>query len=157
MANLTERNEWSAALPLVLLGIRSSLKEDIGYCSAELVYGRNLRLPWEILYSGNPNSNSNIQDFATALQSTIRLLQPVQSHTSTTKTFVSQDLESCSHVFVRIDAVRKPLQTPYEGPFTVIRRTRKNFNINRNGSADVIAVDRVKPTYLLRASDYCPP
>ena len=73
---------------------------------------------------------------------------------TSTKTFVSQDLDSCTHVFVHIDAVRKPLQTPYEGPFPVIRRTRKNITIKRNGSADVVAIDRVKPAYLF--SDSCP-
>lgn len=41
----TKRNNWSLALLLVLLGIRSSLKEDLHHSSAELVYGTNLRLP----------------------------------------------------------------------------------------------------------------
>ena len=36
---------WTNSLPLVLLGIRSSLKADIGCTAAELVYGTTLRLP----------------------------------------------------------------------------------------------------------------
>ena len=38
---------WTEALPMVLLGIRTSLKHDIGCCAAELVYGTTLRLPGE--------------------------------------------------------------------------------------------------------------
>nr|VZH96034.1 unnamed protein product [Spirometra erinaceieuropaei] len=41
----TESASWSDSLPLVLLGIRSSVKEDIQCTAAELVYGTPLRLP----------------------------------------------------------------------------------------------------------------
>ncbi|XP_050707743.1 uncharacterized protein LOC126992961 [Eriocheir sinensis] len=50
----------------------------------------------------------------------------------------------------RVDATKKPLQQPYDGPFTVIKRTRKNITIDRHGKSDVIAIDRVKPAYLLQ-------
>ena len=40
-------DRWTEALPLVLLGIRASLKEEISCTAAELVYGINLRLPGE--------------------------------------------------------------------------------------------------------------
>jgi transposase InsO family protein len=40
---------WTEALPLVLLGIRSSLKADLQASSAELVYGEPLRIPGEFL------------------------------------------------------------------------------------------------------------
>ncbi len=38
-------DRWTDALPLILLGIRTTLKEDISCTAAELVYGTNLRLP----------------------------------------------------------------------------------------------------------------
>ncbi|BHF67350.1 hypothetical protein SprV_0301037600 [Sparganum proliferum] len=41
----TESATWSVNIPLVLLGIRSSVKEDIQCTAAELVYGTPLRLP----------------------------------------------------------------------------------------------------------------
>ena len=40
---------WLQNLPLVLLGIRSALKPDIGGSAAEMVYGCGLRLPGEFL------------------------------------------------------------------------------------------------------------
>ena len=41
---------WVDMLPIVLLGIRTSLKEDLGSSKAELAYGTTLRLPrsWRI-------------------------------------------------------------------------------------------------------------
>ena len=40
-------HSWMDALPLVLLGIQTSLKEDISATAAETVYGTTLRLPGE--------------------------------------------------------------------------------------------------------------
>nr|VZI21823.1 unnamed protein product [Spirometra erinaceieuropaei] len=45
----TESATWSVNLPLVLLGIRSSVKEDIQCTVAELVHGTPLRLPGEFV------------------------------------------------------------------------------------------------------------
>ncbi|XP_063853948.1 uncharacterized protein LOC135096402 [Scylla paramamosain] len=136
MASSDQREKWNATLPLVLLGIRTSLKQDLHHSSAELVYGTTLRLPGELLTSSPDAGPCSVQDFASSLKESMRSLQPVQPRTHPAKTF-------------GVDAVRKPLQRPYEGPFEVLRRTRKNITINRNGSSDVIAIDRVKPAYIL--------
>ena len=145
----SQREHWSLALPLVLLGIRSSLKEDLHHSSAELVYGATLRLPGELLAPSHEPETSSVQDFAFRLKSAMQSLQPVQPRSSQSKTFVSQDLDSCTHVFVRVDAVHRPLTQPYQGPYKILRRTRKTITIDRNGSRDAVAIDRVKPAYLL--------
>lgn len=147
----SQHTEWSQALPLVLLGIRTSLKADLGHSAAELVYGTSLRLPGELL-ANNPQteSSSSIQDYTTQLKSWMKQLQPATPRTSpATNTFVSQDLDTCTHVYVRVDATRKPLQPTYTGPYRVIRRTRKNVVISRNCKNDTVAIDRVKPAYTL--------
>jgi hypothetical protein len=41
--------QWTEALPLVLLGIRTAFKEDLQALVAELVYGEPLRIPGELL------------------------------------------------------------------------------------------------------------
>jgi hypothetical protein len=41
--------QWTEALPLVLLGIRTSFKADLQASVAELVYGEPLRNPDELL------------------------------------------------------------------------------------------------------------
>ena len=42
-------NDWLDHLPLVLLGIRTTIKSDLDTCLAELFYGPSLRLPGELL------------------------------------------------------------------------------------------------------------
>ena len=39
--------QWTEALPIVLLSIRTALKEDLHCTAAEMVYGTTLRLPGE--------------------------------------------------------------------------------------------------------------
>ncbi|XP_076042295.1 uncharacterized protein LOC143026170 [Oratosquilla oratoria] len=145
---------WSVALSLVLLGIRTSLKLDIGHSPAELVFGTTLKLPGEFVADVPPSTSCTPHDFAFQLKETMANLHPVPPrHAKSTKTFVSQDLLQCTHVFVRTDAVRKALQPPYQGPFEVLRRTRKTVTIKRNGKRDHVSIDRVKPAYLFDPTD----
>ena len=151
LAASATRADWFQALPLVLLGIRTSLKEDLHHSSAELVYGTKLRLPGELLTPAPRSTPCSVQDFAANLSDFMQRLQPVQPRTSPSKTFVSQDLDNCTHVFVRVDAVKKPLQQPYQGPFKVLSRRRKTITVDKDGKADTISIDRVKPAYLLHS------
>ena len=50
---------WMDALPLVLLGIRTALEEDISSMAAEMVYGTTLRLPGEFF---TPSQISSLPD-----------------------------------------------------------------------------------------------
>ena len=47
-------DRWMESLPLVMLGIRSTIKEDLGCTTAEMVYGSTLRLPGEF-FTAPPN------------------------------------------------------------------------------------------------------
>ncbi|XP_076029780.1 uncharacterized protein LOC143018305 [Oratosquilla oratoria] len=125
---------WSVALSLVILGIRTSLKVDIGHSPAELVFGTTLRLPGEFV-ADVPHSNScTPHELSFLLNETMAKLHPIPPrHAKSPGTFVSQDLLQFTHVFVRTDAVRKALQPPCEGPIEVLRRTRKTVTIKRNG------------------------
>ncbi|CAE1285957.1 unnamed protein product [Acanthosepion pharaonis] len=67
--------------------------------------------------------------------------QPVNS-------YIPQHLRDCKFVFVRNDAVRRPLTPAYQGPFQVLRRTDKHLTIKRANSTDAIAIDRTKPAFL---------
>ena len=155
-ASSSSREKWADSLPLTLLGIRTALKEDLQHSSAELVYGTTLRLPGELLASQPALTPCSVQDFATSLKESLASLRPVQPRTSTAATFASQDLDSCTHVFLRVDSVKRPLQQPYQGPFKVLRRTRKTFRLDIRGASQTVSIDRVKPAYILRDVPHTP-
>ena len=92
----------------------------------------------------------------TPLQSTVQAVTDFPQPTSQRQlrrfiqrnTQVPQALATATHVFVRHDAVRKPLQSPYDGPYPVLERTDKFFKLNIKGREDTVSIDRLKPAYL---------
>ena len=137
---------WFEVLPTVLLGLRSSIREDVNTIPAELVYG-TIRLPTDFFQNSNelmPND-----DFVKNLKSKMNMLKPVDvKHKSNRAVFLHKNLENCTHVFVRNDAVKKPLQQPYDGPYRVIKKTNKVFTVDINGCTKVISIDRIKPAFM---------
>lgn len=140
-------NQWSEELPLVLLGLRSAYREDLKCSAADLVYGQPLRLPGE--FFDPPASNVDRSDFAKALhQYFSNLRAPRTHHHSKPSVFKHSALKTCSHVFVRVDSVRRSLQQPYEGPFQVVSRNDKHFEVVISGKKQIISIDRVKPAFM---------
>lgn len=154
----TEEHNWVEALPLVLLGIRSTLKEDIGCSAAELVYGTTLRLPGEFFARGSEEASIACSDYALRLRNVMSKLRAVPPRPPGSRVVhVDPQLTSCPYVFVRHDAVRRPLQPPYDGPFQVLRRGNKQFTIKRSGREEVVSLDRIKPAHMDRDDAVLPP
>lgn len=70
---------------------------------------------------------------------------------------VTLDLSTCTHVFIRRDAVCKALQPPYDGPFKVLKHRAKFFVVLVNSQRQTISIDRVKPAYFEVLSDSSTP
>ncbi|GBP68782.1 hypothetical protein EVAR_83515_1 [Eumeta japonica] len=113
-----ENANWVESLPLVLLGIRSALKEDLQTTSAELLYGEPLRLPGEFL-DERPS--------------------PASRHSSKRATFIFKDLATCSHVFLRDCTVGGSLKAAYTGLFEILQRKDKETGRPRRRTADAAA------------------
>lgn len=141
---------WTESLPLVLLGIRSSIKEDLQSSPAELVYGESLRLPGEFFGHTTTNYTTDITDFSARLTSFVRNLRPVPpQHHSKHKSFVFKDLSTCSHVFLREELLRGSFQPAYSGPHKVLKRRSKFFTIRVKDKDITVSIDRLKPAFVL--------
>ena len=139
---------WMDSLPLILLGIRTALKEDISSTAAEMVYGTTLRLLGEFFTPSPPTSLPDPVDFISKLKQHFKHIHPISPRPVQRTSHISDGLSTATHVFIRQDGVRKPLQPPYNGPFPVISRTDKHFTISLNGRNDTISIDRLKPAHL---------
>nr|VZI45204.1 unnamed protein product [Spirometra erinaceieuropaei] len=129
---------------LVLLGIRSSLKSDLDCSAAELVFGATVRLPGQMI---SPTPRVAVEDptnLLHRLRQFLRTLSPVPPRPSVSESYLEKDLATCSHVYLRFDRVRRPLEPPYDGPFRVISRGTKNFRIQRGTREEVVSVDCLK-------------
>ena len=145
-------SSWMTHLPLVLLGLRSTVRLDAGCCPADVLYGCQLRLPGDLVCptAAGPSSSSADAAFAQTLQDSmlrsrplppVRRGPPVAGH-------VPAPLARVSHVFLRVDAVRRPLTPPYVGPFPVLDRGPKTFKLLKSGKEVIVSIDRLKPAFL---------
>ncbi|GFS74398.1 hypothetical protein TNCV_970021 [Trichonephila clavipes] len=91
----TER--WTEVLPIILLGLRASLKEDILWTPTELVFGTTIRLPGEMFDSSKPDDD--VVNFVSKLKSHMQSLHPKPPNTMANVQFLS--IQDCwkQHMF----------------------------------------------------------
>ncbi|GFX13333.1 integrase catalytic domain-containing protein [Trichonephila clavipes] len=122
----TER--WTEVVPIILLGLRASLKEDILCTPAELVFGTTIRLPGEMFDSSKPDDD--VVNFVSKLKSHMQSLHLNHQNTIANVQFLSiQDCWKQHMFFFSRDMLRRPLQQPYDGPFKVLQRKDKVFSL----------------------------
>ena len=144
---------WMEHLPLVLLGIRTSVRQDSLWCPTELIYGATLRLPGEFLYPPEDTSVVPSTDYVARLRLALAEMRPATSAHNLGPSRaqclpgVPLSLADFCHVYVRVDVVRRLLSGPYEGPFLVLQPMPKTFVISHAGESWTVSVDRLKPAW----------
>ena len=110
----------------------TAFKEDLQASVADLVYGESVRIPDELV-AASPNT-WDPSELITQLRRHFVHVRPVAAarHASPA-VFVHKDLADSTHVFLRQEAVLRPLDPPYSGPYKVLGRTRKTMRIAMNG------------------------
>ncbi|UYV71144.1 hypothetical protein LAZ67_8001871 [Cordylochernes scorpioides] len=81
-----DSTSWSLKLPLVLLGIRSSLREDLNTTTAELVYGKPLPLPGTF-FEDPPSASSPTEPWLEDFKRAMASLKPAPRNHMGTATF----------------------------------------------------------------------
>lgn len=78
---------------------------------------------------------------------------PTSNH-SKIQPFIQKDLDSCTHVFLRCDRVKAPLEPPYTGPHKVLERiTDKLYRIEIEGVGHNISIERLKSGHTVRSDE----
>ena len=138
---------WVDELPWILLGIRTAPKDDLRSSSAELVYGSPLTVPGDFLSS--PGTGPAADQQLRRLRQHANSLAPVPtSQHGPVTPFIPHTLAVSPYVFIRHDAHRNPLQTPYTGPYRVLSRDNKAFVIDYGGREETVSIDRLKPAHV---------
>ena len=104
-------DRWSDTLPTILLGIRAAYREDLHASAAELVYGETIRLPGEF-FAESKGNNAEPAEMVRQLREAFKQIRPTEgTRHGNRKSFIFKDLKTASHVFVRVDHAKSPLQS----------------------------------------------
>jgi hypothetical protein len=140
---------WLYKLPLILLLLRTSIKEDLHCSSSDLLYGCPLNLPSNLIAPATFQPCTDPTSYAEQLRMYMSTLSPAKSrHLTSSNSYVHPDLKTCQFVFIRDDAVRPPLTQPYKGPYKVLDRANKYFKLQLQNRIDTVNIDRLKPAFL---------
>ena len=140
---------WSRYLSTVMLGLRSNVL-DTGSSPAEYLYATTLRIPVEFIlpevFSPEPRM------FHEEFREHMRKVKPIPiAQKYKRKTFVTKNLESSTHVFLRYTPCRKSLERPYAGPHKILNRiSDRVFEMDVNGSSRRVSVENIKLAYFVR-------
>ena len=139
-----DRN-WVRQLSTVLLVLRTHVHLDTKASPAEYLYGTTLRIPGEFFLFHDFAPNPKI------FREHMKNVRPVPvTHRHKKRAFFFNNLHTCTHVFLKVAAVKKPLERPYTGPHEVLERTSDKVSIIKvNGSPHSVSTDLLKPTHFI--------
>lgn len=127
-------SNWIDDLPWTLLLLHTIPKPALGFSPAAYTLHHQPLLPGGLV--APPMATNHTSPSLLSHHCNPPVLQPYP------------DLQRCSHVFVRIDANRPPLERPYTGPFRVVHRDPKMYTLELPRCQDVVSVNHLKPTTL---------
>ena len=125
-------DKWTSALPWVLLGKRIQVQPDLDISAAQLVFGKSLSIPGQML--GHPGTPlSNLQTKA-LLEELYRLSAQPSVPTSTIVDPIDiSKTESAKHVYIKVEDPA-PLAPRFEGPYEIVSRPSRSTITVRVGS-----------------------
>ncbi|KAH9393209.1 hypothetical protein TYRP_022072 [Tyrophagus putrescentiae] len=126
---------WSEALPIVLLGIRSTFKEDLHASAAEMLYGQQLKLPADLMSPSPPVLASDPSDFVSQLKAYMSkvsssTLRPVNNQPEYISC-QSEEVLACPYKVIRFNKHTATIETP-SGPQDVSLHRLKAAQVDKH-------------------------
>ena len=153
-------DKWHHQLPWTLLGLRTTHKEDLDASPAELALGDTLTVPGELLPTAPPGEDAGARAEALRnLRHDVAIMRPTPGTAHTEPTVrMPASVKDATHVFIRRDRHRGPLEAPYDGPYRVVEHRDRTMVIDIPGRGhDTVTLDRIKPAVLDAENPPAPP
>nr|CUU00484.1 hypothetical transcript [Hymenolepis microstoma] len=114
------RLTWSERLPIILLAIINTIKEDLGCGPAGLVLGTTLSLPGEMIFDFQNKASINPLSYSARVKGDFRSVRPLYIRPYDKLVHIHKELSTYPLVSIRVDTVIRPLQPPFDGPHKVL-------------------------------------
>jgi len=137
---------WSQQLPVILLFLRATPREDMPRSPAESVYGSQVVLPGQLKDLPDVPDSSFFDQLEKSMQG-FKPVPPSHNIPAVERKLVDppDELLAASRVFMQRGGARGPLEPVWEGPFKVLKRSRHVFLIQRGNQQETVSVLRLKP------------
>ena len=94
-------NPWTTTLPVVLLDIRSAVKETLGRSAVEMTYGMTLCLPGDFTENYTVDANTDLENYSDGLRvamSRLRVSPPCDTNQKDMFQYEELNMRSSTHV-----------------------------------------------------------
>ena len=147
----THGKDWLISLPTVTLALRC-IPNEHNISPFTAVTGTSPLIPYTY-FSRDTYSDKDLPNIVNRLSKCMSEIDfstlSRGLHNTPQRLTRNTNLSKSDMVFVRIDRVRKPLESPYEGPYEVIDFTDKTVKIKLNDSKTiVVSKDRIKLAHI---------
>lgn len=139
-------NDWYNRLPLILLSLRTSLKENNQPSSSQILYGTNIRLPVDLLVKSEDQRHLDVSQYTDKLFSDMQNVGPIETKPHNTSHYMDKHLQTCKYVFIRNEN-KRGLQPAYSGPYLVLERQDTYFKVQLHNRQDNIHISRLKAAH----------
>ncbi|GFS67233.1 retrovirus-related Pol polyprotein from transposon 412 [Trichonephila clavipes] len=102
------QQDWDQKVPLFLLAYRSAVHETTGYSPSQMLFGRDLRLPCDLLFGRPPDTPSSPEEYVQNLQARfedVHNLARERINLRTEKMKTRYDTKATGHQFKEGDKV----------------------------------------------------
>ncbi|XP_068234180.1 uncharacterized protein [Palaemon carinicauda] len=138
------QTDWNEGLPFVLYAIRNIRQESLGYSPAELLYGKKVKGPLEILYDmwTDQSKEVTLGDYAKNLQGKLESSRKFAHNNlsiAQDKMKLNFDNKAETRSFrpgesvLMLVPIKKTFENRYEGPYTVMSRNKDNYVVSTPG------------------------
>ncbi|GFU17506.1 retrovirus-related Pol polyprotein from transposon 412 [Trichonephila clavipes] len=132
----SNQQDWDMKLPFFLLAYRSAVHETTGYSPSQMLFGRNLRLPADLLFSRPQDAPLAPEKYIEKLQARMEVMHHLDRERigmASEKMKTRYDARATGHELSegnkvwlwnpkRRKGLSPKLQTNWEGPYTVLKR-----------------------------------
>ena len=163
---VADEHDWDLSLPTLLLAYRTSVQETTGTTPFQLMFGRNPRLPEDVLYSLPVASHDSVTQYTRVLkgrsersyQAVIKHVQQKQTHQ---KDLYDRGVRGSPYVVSNLVLLHSPavprgksrkLHKPWQGPYRVVKAISPSvyriMDCARPQCKRVVHFNRLKPAPL---------